>query len=81
MDQSLGDSNNPFALDNVAFFPHRSPAPLVAHMRKLILILTEIKSGKSFRGILQIFGGYDVEGLSGIQAMFQDIRKVVGGAL
>ncbi|KAG1833270.1 adaptin N terminal region-domain-containing protein [Suillus subalutaceus] len=37
----------------------------------------EIKSGKAFRGVLRILGEY-VEGLSDIQATFQDIRKVLG---
>jgi coatomer subunit beta len=44
---------------------------------KLTQTLTEIKSGKAFRGVLWILGEY-VEGLSDIQATFQDIRKVLG---
>jgi len=39
--------------------------------------LTEIKSGKAFRGVLWILGEY-VEGPSDIQVTFQEIRKVLG---
>ncbi|OAX38117.1 Coatomer, beta subunit [Rhizopogon vinicolor AM-OR11-026] len=76
----LGDSNNPSALDVVAFvrevvekFPHLRPSIC----DKLTQTLTEIKSGKTFRGVLWILGEY-VEGLSDIQATFQEIRKVLG---
>ena len=44
---------------------------------KLIQTLSEIKSGKVFRGILWILGEY-VEGLSDIQATLQEIRNVLG---
>ncbi|KAG2067188.1 Coatomer, beta subunit [Suillus decipiens] len=76
----LGDSNNPSALDVVAFV--REVVEKFPHLRqsicdKLIQTLTEIKSGKTFRGVLWILGEY-VEGLSDIQATFQDIRKVLG---
>ncbi|KAG1887545.1 coatomer beta C-terminal region-domain-containing protein [Suillus fuscotomentosus] len=64
----LGDSNNPSALDVVAFvrfkFPHLRPSIC----DKLTQTLTEIKSGKTFRGVLWIQG----------RATFQDIRKVIG---
>ncbi|KAG1823810.1 adaptin N terminal region-domain-containing protein [Suillus subaureus] len=76
----LGDSNNPSALDVVAFV--REVVEKFPHLRqsiceKLTQTLTEIKSGKAFRGVLWILGEY-VEGLSDIQATFQDIRKVLG---
>ena len=44
---------------------------------KLIQTLSEIKSGKVFRGILWILGEY-VEGLSDIRATLQEIRNVLG---
>ena len=44
---------------------------------KLTQTLSEIKSGKVFRGILWILGEY-VEGLSDIQATLQEIRNVLG---
>lgn len=44
---------------------------------KLIQTLSEIKSGKVFRGILWILGEY-VEGLLDIQATLQEIRNVLG---
>ncbi|KAG0706699.1 armadillo-type protein [Suillus ampliporus] len=76
----LGDSNNPSALDVVAFvrevvekFPHLRPSIC----DKLTQTLTEIKSGKAFRGVLWILGEY-VEGLSDIESTFQEIRKVLG---
>ncbi|KAG2357927.1 adaptin N terminal region-domain-containing protein [Suillus spraguei] len=76
----LEDSNNPSALDVVAFV--REVVEKFPHLRqsicdKLIQTLTDIKFGKTFRGVLWIIGEY-VEGLSDIQAVFQDIRKVLG---
>ncbi|KAG1879529.1 hypothetical protein C8R48DRAFT_767789 [Suillus tomentosus] len=56
---------NSSALDVVAFVWFPPPA---------------IESGKTFLGVLWILGDY-VEGLSDIQATFQDIRKVVSEAL
>lgn len=44
---------------------------------KLIATLSEIKSGKVFRGVLWILGEY-VEGLPDIQSALQEIRKVLG---
>ncbi|KAG1831527.1 coatomer beta C-terminal region-domain-containing protein [Suillus variegatus] len=70
----LGDSNNPSALDVVAFIRREVPTPPAVYMRQT---LTEIRSGKTFRGVLWILGEY-VEGPSDIQATFQDIRKVIG---
>ncbi|KAI0271474.1 coatomer beta subunit [Gloeopeniophorella convolvens] len=76
----LGDSNNPSALDVVAFvrevvekFPPLRPS-ITEH---LIRTLPEIKSGKVFRGILWILGEY-VENASEILNTFQEIRKVIG---
>ncbi|KAG0698211.1 coatomer beta subunit appendage platform-domain-containing protein [Suillus ampliporus] len=76
----LEDSNNPSALDIVAFvrevvekFPHLRPSIC----DKLTQTLTEIKSGKAFRGILWILSEY-VDGLSDIESTFQEIRKVLG---
>ncbi|KAG2151481.1 adaptin N terminal region-domain-containing protein [Suillus clintonianus] len=76
----LGDSNNPSALDVVAFV--REAVEEFPHLRqsicdKLTQTLTEIESGKAFRSVLWILGEY-VENLSDIQATFQDIRKVLG---
>ncbi|KAG1786708.1 coatomer beta C-terminal region-domain-containing protein [Suillus plorans] len=70
----LGDSNNPSALDVVAFVRREVPTPPAVYMRQT---LTEIRSGKTFRSVLWILGEY-VEGPSDIQATFQDIRKVIG---
>ncbi|KAG2022462.1 coatomer beta subunit [Coprinopsis cinerea AmutBmut pab1-1] len=76
----LGDSNNPSALDVVSFvrevvekFPHLR----AAITSKLISTLTEIKSGKVFRGVLWIIGEY-TEGVDNIQEAMQEIRKVLG---
>ncbi|TFK67569.1 Coatomer, beta subunit [Pluteus cervinus] len=76
----LGDSNNPSALDVVSFvrevvekFPPLRPTIT----EKLIQTLSEIKSGKVFRGVLWILGEY-VEAVSDIQIALQAIRKVLG---
>ncbi|THH18996.1 hypothetical protein EW146_g2085 [Bondarzewia mesenterica] len=76
----LGDSNNPSALDVVAFvrevvekFPPLRPS-ITEH---LIQTLPEIKSGKVFRGILWILGEY-VENAEEILKAFQQVRKVIG---
>ncbi|KAF8204126.1 coatomer protein [Pholiota molesta] len=66
----LGDSNNPSALDVVAFV--REVVEKFPHLRaticeKLISTLPEIKSGKVFRGVLWILGEY-----------VEAIRKVLG---
>jgi coatomer subunit beta len=44
---------------------------------KLISTLSEIKSGKVFRGVLWILGEY-VESISDIQSAMREIRKVIG---
>ncbi|KAJ7221746.1 coatomer protein [Mycena pura] len=76
----LGDSNNPSALDVVSFvrevvekFPHLRPAVTARLADKL----SEIKSGKVFRGVLWILGEY-IETVSEIQSVMQEIRKVLG---
>jgi len=45
--------------------------------RKLISTLSEIKSGKVFRGVLWILGEY-VESIADIQSAMREIRKVIG---
>ncbi|KAF9786768.1 coatomer protein [Thelephora terrestris] len=76
----LGDSNNPSALDVVAFvrevvekFPPLRKS-IVSH---LISTLSEIKSGKVYRGVLWIIGEYS-EDVPDILSVFQEIRKVIG---
>lgn len=76
----LGDSNNPSALDVVAFvrevvekFPPLRKS-IVSH---LISTLSEIKSGKVYRGMLWIIGEYS-EDVPDILSAFQEIRKVIG---
>jgi coatomer subunit beta len=76
----LGDSNNPSALDVVSFV--REVVEKFPHLRaticeKLISTLSEIKSGKVFRGILWILGEY-VESVSDIQSTMREVRKVLG---
>jgi len=44
---------------------------------KLISTLSEIKSGKVFRGVLWILGEY-VEEMANIEAAMQEVRKVLG---
>jgi coatomer subunit beta len=76
----LGDSNNPSALDVVAFVREvveKFPALRQSICEKLTHALGEIKSGKVFRGVLWILGEY-VESLPDIQAAIQEIRKVLG---
>ena len=76
----LGDSNNPSALDVVAFvrevvekFPPLRKS-IVSH---LISTLSEIKSGKVYRGVLWIIGEYS-EDVPDILSVFQELRKVIG---
>ena len=76
----LGDTNNPSALDVVAFVrevvekftPLRDP--IVSH---LISTLPDIKSGKVYRGVLWIIGEYSEE-VPDILSAFEGIRKVIG---
>jgi len=76
----LGDSNNPSALDVVAFvrevvekFPPLRK-PIVSHLTST---LSEIKSGKVYRGVLWIIGEYS-EDVPDILSAFEEIRKVIG---
>ncbi|KIJ10292.1 hypothetical protein PAXINDRAFT_164290 [Paxillus involutus ATCC 200175] len=76
----LGDSNNPSALDVVAFvrevvekFPFLRPTIT----EKLTATLGSIKSGKVFRGVLWILGEY-VEGVSDIERAMVEVRGVLG---
>ncbi|KAG6901575.1 hypothetical protein C0995_010343 [Termitomyces sp. Mi166 len=76
----LGDSNNPSALDVVSFV--REVVEKFPHLRatiteKLISTLSEIKSGKVFRGVLWILGEY-VETTADIPSTMREIRKVLG---
>ncbi|TEB32452.1 coatomer beta subunit [Coprinellus micaceus] len=76
----LGDSSNPSALDVVAFV--REVVEKFPHLRasitsKLVGTLTEIKSGKVFRGVLWIVGEY-AEEAEGIQEAMGAVRKVIG---
>ncbi|KAF9528156.1 coatomer protein [Crepidotus variabilis] len=76
----LGDSSNSSALDVVSFvrevvekFPHLRSAVC----EKLIFTLSDIKSGKVFRGVLWILGEY-VESIADVQSAMREIRKVIG---
>jgi len=76
----LGDSNNPSAVDVIAFvrevvekFPDLRPAIT----DKLVHTFGEIKSGKVFRGAMWIVGEYCTSGADIKRAMFE-IRKVIG---
>jgi coatomer subunit beta len=76
----LGDSNNPSALDVVAFVREvveKFPPLRKSIISHLIYTLPEIKSGKVYRGVLWIIGEYS-EDVPDILSVFQEIRKVVG---
>ncbi|KAH9942945.1 coatomer protein [Amylocystis lapponica] len=76
----LGDSNNPSALDVVAFVREvveKFPPLRQTICEKLIQTLGEIKSGKVYRGVLWILGEY-AESVADIQATFLELRKVLG---
>jgi len=76
----LGDSSNPSALDVVAFVREvveKFPSLRSEITTKLINTLTEIKSGKVFRGILWILGEY-TESVEDIQSAMREIRKILG---
>ncbi|KAF9235057.1 adaptin N terminal region-domain-containing protein [Melanogaster broomeanus] len=76
----LGDSNNPSALDVVAFVREvveKFPALRPAITKKLTETLGSIKSGKVFRGVLWILGEY-VEGASDIEGAVVEIRSLLG---
>ncbi|KAF8640580.1 hypothetical protein AX17_000242 [Amanita inopinata Kibby_2008] len=76
----LGDTNNPSALDVVSFVREvveKFPQLRATITDKLTQTLTEIKSGKVFRGILWILGEY-IEEVGDIQSAMREIRKVLG---
>lgn len=76
----LGDSNNPSALDVIAFVREvveKSPSLRSAITEKLTATLNSIKSGKVFRGVLWILGEY-VEGVDDIEQTMVEIRGVLG---
>jgi coatomer subunit beta len=76
----LGDSNNPSALDVVAFVREvveKFPALRPSITEHLIRTLPEIKSGKVYRGVLWILGEY-VESVNEIADTFQEVRKTLG---
>ncbi|KAH8111863.1 coatomer protein [Phellopilus nigrolimitatus] len=76
----LGESNNPAAVDVIAFvrevvekFPDLRPTIT----EKLVQTFGDIKSGKVFRGALWIVGEY-CDAPPAIQAAFQALRTVLG---
>lgn len=76
----LGDSNNPSALDVVAFVREvveKFPQLRQTICEKLSQTLPEIRSGKVFRGVLWILGEY-AEQTTEIQEVFRELRKVLG---
>ncbi|KZT08642.1 coatomer protein [Laetiporus sulphureus 93-53] len=76
----LGDSNNPSALDVVAFVREvveKFPPLRKTICEKLTQTLNEIKSGKVYRGVLWILGEY-TEDVAEIQGIFRELRKVLG---
>ncbi|CDO73176.1 hypothetical protein BN946_scf185007.g231 [Trametes cinnabarina] len=76
----LGDTNNPSALDVVAFVREvveKFPQLRQTICQKLIQTMPEIKSGKVYRGVLWILGEY-AEHLQDIQEVFRQLRKVLG---
>lgn len=76
----LGDSNNPSALDVVAFVREvveKFPSLRPAITEKLTATLGSMKSGKVFRGVLWILGEY-VESVSDIERTMVEVRGVLG---
>ncbi|KAK2462886.1 hypothetical protein APHAL10511_005084 [Amanita phalloides] len=76
----LGDTNNPSALDVVSFVREvveKFPQLRSTITEKLTQTLTEIKSGKVFRGVLWILGEY-IEEADDIQNAVREVRKVLG---
>ncbi|KAG9119920.1 coatomer subunit beta, partial [Ceratobasidium sp. 392] len=76
----LGDTNNPAAVDVVAFV--REVVEKFPNLRgtitsRLVQTFSEIKSGKVFRGALWIVGEYVAEA-SEIEAVFEEVRRVIG---
>lgn len=76
----LSDSNNPSALDVVAFVREvveKFPALRPAITEKLTNTLMNMRSGKVFRGVLWILGEY-MEELDAIEMVLGEIRKIIG---
>ncbi|WWD20258.1 hypothetical protein CI109_104734 [Kwoniella shandongensis] len=76
----LGDSNNPSAVDVIAFVREvveKFPNLRSAITEKLVSTFGEIKSGKVFRGAMWIVGEY-CEGAADIKKAISEIRKVLG---
>jgi coatomer subunit beta len=76
----LGDTNNPSALDVVAFVREvveKFPALRPAITERLIDTLSEIRAGKVFRGVLWILGEY-VETEKAVGDTFAALRRVLG---
>ncbi|CAE6515933.1 unnamed protein product [Rhizoctonia solani] len=76
----LGDTNNPAAVDVVAFVREvveKFPNLRGAITSRLLETFSEIKSGKVFRGGLWIVGEY-CSGASEIESVFEKIREVLG---
>ncbi|KDQ63005.1 hypothetical protein JAAARDRAFT_168400 [Jaapia argillacea MUCL 33604] len=76
----LGDSNNPSALDVVAFVREvveKFPPLRQAITERLTQSLPDMKSAKVFRGVFWILGEY-VEGVEGIEEVIRAIGRVLG---
>ncbi|KAG8714008.1 coatomer subunit beta [Ceratobasidium sp. 395] len=76
----LGDTNNPAAVDVIAFV--REVVEKFPNLRgtitsRLLQTFSEIKSGKVFRGALWIVGEY-VSEPSEVEAVFEEVRRVIG---
>ncbi|KAN0059873.1 coatomer subunit beta [Thecaphora frezii] len=76
----LGDSNNPSAVDVIAFVREvveKFPDLRSSIVDKLLRTFGDIKSGKVFRGALWIVGEY-CDGIDDIKEAMQQIRNVIG---
>ncbi len=76
----LGDSNNPSAVDVIAFVREvveKFPDLRSSIVDKLLRTFTDIKSGKVFRGALWIVGEYCAS-IEDVKEAMQQIRKVIG---
>ena len=76
----LGDSNNPSAMDVVAFVREvveKFPSLRPAITEKLTVTLSSIKSGKVYRGVLWILGEY-VEDVGDIERAMIELRGILG---
>ena len=76
----LGDSNNPSAVDVIAFVREvveKFPDLRSSIVEKLLRTFADIKSGKVFRGALWIVGEY-CSSIEDVKEAMQQIRKVIG---